>query len=140
MKKVTAKNDRIQRLAKQLEDKCMQSLIHETQAITTKFDTPFVCMIDSIAETFGETRTALLQTIIEEGITQLFDSIDSSYHDELAAKADEKTTQYMLSKGHSIKSTNSAGSFENEWSYWRERVALPARLAQMSEANSGDVE
>lgn len=131
---------KIQELAKKLEHKDLNSRIAETQAITTKFDTTFVCMIDSIAEMFGETRTALLQTIIEEGIIELFDSIDASYHDSLAASADEKITQYMLSKGHSIKTVGAAGTFENDWSYWRNRVALPARLAKMAESREGDSE
>ncbi len=111
----------MKKYAKELEDN-MNEKNREIQTITTKFDTPYVSMAEAIAERFGETRTSILQNVIEQGVAQLFLSFDESHREELAKIADGKTTEYMLSKGAKIQSYGVLGSFENEWTDWRMKI------------------
>lgn len=89
------------------------------QTITTKFDTPYVTMAEAIAERFGETRIAVLQKVIEEGIRSLYFSFDPEHRAELAKVADKKTTDFMISKGASCKNVGVLGALENEWIDWQ---------------------
>lgn len=100
-----------------------ESRVMETQTVTSKFDTPYVSMLDAIAEMYGETRTAILKKIIETGTVQLFESFEPQAQSKLAQIADKKMTDFMLSKGHKIKSINALGTFENEWCEWRSHIA-----------------
>ena len=91
----------------------------EIQAVTAKMDTPFLSMAEAISDKFGETRISVLQTVIEQGLTELFNSFDDDIKNTLAESADKKTTDFMLSKGATIRSYNIFGTSENEWQDWK---------------------
>lgn len=104
------------------------------QTITTKFETPYVSMAEAIAERFGETRIAVLQNVIQEGIRSLYFSFDAGHRVELAKVADKKTTEFMVSKGSSCRHIGVFGSSENEWIDWQMEeysFLLNGRIAEL---------
>ena len=108
----------MKKFAKELESNLPSKNV-EIQAVTVKFDTPYVSMAEAIAEKFGEARISILKKVIEQGISELFFSFDDSYREELAELADKKTTSFMLSKGASCSSMSHLGNLEDEWTEWR---------------------
>ena len=103
------------------------------QSITVRVETPYAAMLNALSRRFGHTRGGITQHMLEAETLKMFEALTDKDQELLAKEADDETTKLMLDAGHQIKSSNSAGNFENEWSEWRSHVATRKAFKRMSE-------
>lgn len=101
------------------EDEMAKTDVSLKQSISVRVETSHATMLNALSKRFGQSRSSIIQHLVEAEAVKMFNALTDSDKEKLALEADEETTKLMLDAGHQIKSSNAAGNFENEWSDWR---------------------
>jgi len=95
------------------------------QSVSFKVTVDTASLLHAIADRFGQSRHSLGGEILDDMALSMFAALDRDDRREIAKKADDLTTDYMLKKGFTNERHGITGTLENRFGKW-EMMALMA--------------